>query len=54
LAFEASLLASLEHGVSQWEAAMTQELASLTQIVDQLFADWERVALDPFGAIRPW
>jgi hypothetical protein len=38
-AFEMSVLGSIERDISQWEDAMTRELASLIQTVDQLFVE---------------
>ncbi len=38
-AFGASVLGTLEHDLSQWEDAMTKEMASLIQTVDQLFVE---------------
>lgn len=38
-AFGASLLCTIERDLSQWEDAMTKEMASLIQTVDQLFVE---------------
>jgi hypothetical protein len=46
-AFGASLLGTLERDLSQWEDAMTRELAYVIQTVDQVFTDWESAVLNP-------
>jgi hypothetical protein len=38
-AFGASLLGTIERDISQWEDAMTKEMATLIQTVDQLFVE---------------
>jgi hypothetical protein len=38
-AFQASLLGTIERDLIQWEEAMTKEVASLVQTVDQLFTE---------------
>jgi hypothetical protein len=46
-AFQMSLLGTSERDISQWEDAMTKELASLMQAVDQVFTDWGSAVLNP-------
>ena len=46
-AFGARLLGTLERDLIQWEDAMTKELVSLIQIVDQVFIEWESAVLNP-------
>jgi uncharacterized delta-60 repeat protein len=49
-AFPASGLSAIEQDISQWEEAMTKELTSLIQTIDQLFADWQQMVLDSLAA----